>query len=189
MPKYARYDHAAPSPQPVIGWYDTDSLNYPSMPSNEDLVVVPDDQWPERFDKTFVSGGIIVAPPAQTNEQQLLSAQRSALGMLYSSYLTAIGQPVPFTSAGGVVQTYQADQHSIDNLQAMLAAFTPAGHPPAGFYWVTQDNTKVPFLLEDMQGLASVIGNQGWAAFQNLQAKKAVIGAATTVADVQAVTW
>jgi hypothetical protein len=103
---------------------------------------------------------------------------------LAGNYAAAIAQPV--TYAGKV---YQADAASVDNLSSMLAAFTPAGAAPTGFYWVAADNTQVPFTLADMQGLAAAMGAQGWAAFQRFQTRKAAVMAATSAEAVAAIVW
>lgn len=119
-------------------------------------------------------------PPPITLSQ----AQTAQIAILYQSYLTAIYQPVTYN---GIV--YQADQGSQDNLNKMLAVYTPQGATPAGFYWVAADNSQTPFTLANMQSLANVMGSQGWTAFQHLQTKKAAVLAATTIAQVQTITW
>ena len=119
----------------------------------------------------------------------LAQAQSQQLGMLATAYATAVVQPVSYTSKGGVTKSYQADATSQANVQAALVGYTPVGAVPAGFYWVASDNTQVPFTLADIQGLASAMLAQGWSAFQHLQAQKAAILAASSVAAVQAVTW
>lgn len=126
---------------------------------------------------------------APLTAETLAAAQAAQIAAMATAYGLAIAQPVNFTTAAGVTKSFQADPQSVSNLQSMLAACTPAGKTPTGFYWVSADNTQVPFALADMQGLASAIGAQGWAAFQQLQARKATINAATSVTAVQAVTW
>jgi hypothetical protein len=122
-------------------------------------------------------------------EIPLASAQTAQIAQMYEDYANAIAQPVAYTSKSGVAKTYQADPTSISNVNDMLSAYVGAQATPAGFYWVAEDNTKVPFTYADLQGLAAAMGAQGWAAFQNLQAKKTSIKSATTVPAVQAVTW
>jgi hypothetical protein len=116
-------------------------------------------------------------------------AQAAQIATLTAAYRQAIQQPVSYTSKGGVTKTYQADQGSIANLQAMLLAFGDTQTVPSGFYWVSADNTQVPFVYADMQGLAQVIGTQGATAFQHLQTQKTAVNAATTVAAVQSIVW
>ena len=119
----------------------------------------------------------------------LLDTQSAQIDALSASYSAAIQQSVSYTSKGGVTQTYQADGGSIQNLIQMLAAFQAPASPPAGFYWVSADNTQVPFTYADMQALAVVIGQQGFTSFQKLQTLKAAVNAATTIKAVQAIVW
>jgi hypothetical protein len=73
-------------------------------------------------------------------------------------------------------------------LQATITGCTSLGKTPIGFYWIAEDNTQVPFTLADLNGLAAAIFTRGVVAFQILQDKKALVNAAVTIADVQAVT-
>lgn len=119
--------------------------------------------------------------------QTVAAAQAMQIAKMVSAYQGAIAVDVSFTTAAAVTKLFQADANSVANAQAMLAAYKAA--VPAGFYWVAKDNTQVPFTLADLQGLAKAMGDQGWAAFQNLQARKASILAATTITAVQAIAW
>ena len=112
--------------------------------------------------------------------QPVLAAQTLAeqIAALVATYETAISQPVTFTTAAGVKQTYQTDPASRQKMADMLNAYEHTGAVPAGFYWVAADNTQVPFTLADLQGLVTEVGAQGWAAFQALQAGKKALGAA-----------
>ena len=182
---YVSYDKASGA---VTARYDSDIQNPPSGAS---IIEVPDQAT---MLQTLVSGwtvvnGALTAPPAPTAAQLLAQAQSAQILLLKQAYQQAIQQPVSFTSKGGITKTYQADPGSISNLQSMLLAFQAAAAVPAGFYWVSADNTQVPFTYADMQGLAQTIGAQGAAEFQHLQNLKAEVLAATTVSAVQAITW
>lgn len=120
---------------------------------------------------------------------QLADAQVKQTTTIYTAYGQAITQPVEFTSAGGVTKAFQADANSQTILLQAFTGYSAVGAVPAGFYWVAQDNTQVPFTLADLKGLYAAMLGQGWTAFQNLQTKKAAIAAATTLAKVQAVSW
>jgi len=117
----------------------------------------------------------------------LAQAQTSQIQTLAKAYQTAIAQPVTYTSKGGVTKLYQADPQSIANLSQMMLAFVGTQILPIGFYWVCADNTKVPFVYADLQGLAAAMGAQGFAAFDTLQTKKAQVLAAADVVTVQAI--
>ena len=187
MPKYAQYDHTAASPQPVIGWYDSDEFTYASLPATADLLTLTKTQWDTRLSTPFVSGGALVAAPAPTAAQLLTAAKTAQIATLSQAYAATIQQPVSFTSAGGVAKIFQTDSDSLNKLQQMITAYSSG--TPTGFYWKSADNTKVPFGLADMKGLALVAGNQGWAAFENLQTKSDSVNTATTVAAVVAITF
>jgi hypothetical protein len=119
----------------------------------------------------------------------LAMAQAAQIAALTAAYEAAYQQPVSYTTKGGVTKTFSADNVSIGNLQSMLLAFQVAATVSSGFYWLATDNTQVPFVYADMQAMAEIIGAQGLAAFQKLQALEAKVNAATTVAAVQAVVW
>lgn len=161
----------------------------------QDAVAIDESRYRELFAEE-ASGKKIVGDnngnPVAVDPQTLLTreqAQAQQIGVLAAAYQAAIAQPIPFTSHAGVTKTYQADPQSIANLQAMIAAFGATQTVPAGFYWVSLDNTQVPFTYADMQGLAAVLGAQGWAAFQHLQTQKAAVLAAPTAPAALAVKW
>ena len=121
------------------------------------------------------------------DQRTLAQVQAQALADVGTWYTAAIAQPVAFTSAGGVAQTYQADAASQNNLLVTTTGYSLAGATPAGFYWVAADNTQVPFTLADLKGLYAVMLAQGQSAFVQAQNLKAQIRAATTAAAVAAV--
>lgn len=119
----------------------------------------------------------------------LSDVQTSQIMVLFTAYSNAIAQPVSYTSVGAVTKLFQADSDSVSNLQKMLAAYSSTQTVPTGFYWVSEDNTQVPFTYADMQKLASTIGDQGWTSFKQLQTRKASVLAATTISAVQSISW
>jgi len=172
----------------IIAFYDTEDSPPPAGASVIDLT---DSQWLACLEKPgwTVVGGVLTPPVPPTAAELLAQAQVAQIATLKQSYGAAIQQPVSYTSKGGVTKTYQADPQSVANLQNMLLAFQAAGAAPTGFYWVSLDNTQVPFTYADLQGLAAVMGEQGAAAFQHLQTLKAEVTAAASVSAVQAITW
>lgn len=118
--------------------------------------------------------------PAQT----LAQAQVKQVAILSAAYNAAIQVSVSYMGT-----TFQADSDSVAKVLQVLAAMTPAGATPSGFYWLDATNAKVLMTLAQVQGLAQAIMNQGWTAFQNLQTKKASVNSATTVSGVLAVVW
>jgi len=127
--------------------------------------------------------------PAPTPAELLAAAQKAKVRELTANYNVAIHDPVVYKSVGNITETYQADNQAISNLQNMLLAFAPPATLPTDFYWVAQNNTHVPFTYADLQGLAVAIGAQGFTNFDHLQDLKTQVAAATTVAQVNAITW
>ncbi len=127
---------------------------------------------------------------AFTDPTSTLTGARTAQNaVIDAAYADAIAVDVSFTTAAGVIKTYQADTDSQALLLQNTQAYTIAGAVPTGFYWRSVDNTQVSFTLADLQGLNAAVIAQDWAAFQTRSARKDSIAAATTVADVEAITW
>jgi hypothetical protein len=177
--KSAAYDSAGA----ITGFYD--SIDSP-VPAGVTALAITDAEWQTCLaDPGYtVAGGALVAPAAPTPAQLLAEAQTSQMAVLQSAYQSAAAQPVAYMST-----TFDADSSAAQNVQASLAALTPVGSTPAGFYWVDAANNHVPMTLGQVQGLAQAIYAQALSAFQKLQTLKALVRSATTVSAVQAVTW
>lgn len=100
MPQYAQFDSTASPPAPVIGWYDTDALSYPSLPASGNLFPLTTDQWTAHFTNPSafaVSGGALISysppPPPPTLAQQ-------------AANLIASGFTLTSTSASGLDGVY-----------------------------------------------------------------------------------
>lgn len=68
MPKFAKYFSESSSLTHVTGWYDTDTLQYSSLPDEKSLIEVTDDQWHIHFsypDGWTVVDGEIIPPRSQ----------------------------------------------------------------------------------------------------------------------------
>jgi hypothetical protein len=177
---YAQFDSTAPQPTPVTGWHETMTpAAQLVLPAN--LLTLTQEQWDNRLNTPFISGGVLVAAPAPTVAQLLSTAQSTQIAAIESAYQAAIQQPVAYMNT-----TFQADKDSQDVLTKCLVA----GSVPSGFYWLDENNAQVVMTFAQLQGLASAILVQGQAAFAHLQAKKSAVKAVTTtVADVQAIVW
>lgn len=143
------------------------------------------------FDPSMTSAQIsaVEACYATYMPNSLAYAQSQQCAQIDAAYYAAIQQSVTFKTAGGVTQTFEADTDSQQIVMQATQGYAIAGTTPTGFYWVAADNTHVPFVLADLQGLYQVILTQGWAAFQKRQNLKGQINAASTVAAVQAIAW
>lgn len=125
-------------------------------------------------------GAVVVAKPPKP----LAQVQAEKLAEIDRAYDAAVQQPVAYMGT-----TFQADYDSQATLTKTLTALTPLGAVPPGFSWWDADNNAVPMTLAELAGLAAMMLNQGWVAFQNKQAKKQAARDAQTVDDVNAVVW
>lgn len=114
----------------------------------------------------------------------LTQAQAYQNNILTLAYQSAITQPVDYNGL-----LYQTDSNSVHNLQASIAGCMSTQVTPTGFYWVSANNTQVPFAYSDLVALAALIFQQGAVAFQHLQSKKAQVNAATNISIVLGIVW
>jgi hypothetical protein len=126
------------------------------------------------------------AAPAGPSLDDIKADQKA---LIDEAYQAAVQQDVSFTTAASATQTFQADKASQDILLETKSVYSDLGSVPDGFYWKAKDNTRVPFTLVDLKGLAATMLAQGWTAFQKRDTLKAQIDAATTVDAVQAINW
>lgn len=134
----------------------------------------------------LVNLGITYSPdptptPTPDPAPSLPKLQADKILDLTQQYKVALQKDVDYMGT-----TFQADLDSQNTLSKSLAGM--GGTAPPGFYWVDSSNAKVAMTFSQCQGLAAVMFNQGWAAFQNLQNKKDEVDAATidTIGDI---TW
>lgn len=67
MPKYAQFDATAPSPSPVLGWFDTDIFHYPNLPAASDLIELTASEWAIHFNEPSgwsAKDGRLISPEA-----------------------------------------------------------------------------------------------------------------------------
>jgi len=114
--------------------------------------------------------------------QSLADAQAQQLTLMDSRYSSAVTAPIAYMTT-----TFQADQASQDLIASVLTA--AGGALPAGFAWYDVNNAPVTMTFAELQGLAASILGRGQPLFIHKQTQKAAIRAASTVAQVQAVTW
>jgi hypothetical protein len=182
--KYAAYD----STGAIVAFYD--SVDSPA-PSGVSTIEITDDQWLECLATQgyTVSNGALVAAAEPSAADLLAMTQAAKIAEVYAAYQAAVQVSVEYTTVAGVGKTYQADSASQNTLLIATTGYNLAGATPTGFYWVAEDNTQVPFTLDDLKGLYGVMLTQGNAAFNKLQALKASVRSATSASAVAAVAW
>lgn len=162
-------------------WIDSNNQLHDDM--NGQALTLP--TWPSGMTiATQAQIDAILNPPPTLTE-----AQASKTAELYADYETQISNNFTFTTQGGVTQSFQATTTAINDIQGVLLGLQSTKTVPSGFYWVAADNTQVPFTYNDVQNLANGIMSLAWFYFQRLQAQKAAVRAATTVAEVNSVLW
>lgn len=123
-----------------------------------------------------------LTPPPKTEAELLAEAKEARIEVMEAAYQQSVGADISYLGS-----TFQADADS----QALIAAVLTAsgGTLPQGFVWYDKLNLPVPMSLPTLQGLAGAILMRGQPLFERKQARKASIRAATTIAEVEAVTW
>lgn len=84
--------------------------------------------------------------------------------------------------------TFQADNKSTALMTSALAVLTSVGGT-VGTSWWDIDNVPVAFTYAQFAGLGVAIFQRGQPYFVNKRAKKDLINSATTIAEVEAITW
>jgi hypothetical protein len=161
MPQYACFDHTAPSPQPVIGWYDTDAVSYPNLPPSDNLLAVSADQWTARLTNPsgwMIASGALVPYVAPTPPPPTIQQQAFAL----------LGEPINLvcTSIPAINGTYPIDPATQAQITGIAAAINAGlGLPGEGstFNWA---------------------GHDGWPATQFTAYAKAVMNYCYALAQV-----
>lgn len=152
-----------------------------TTPVDGDMITFPSNWLQNATQDDLDALGIIVIPDPIPAAPTLLELQTAKILEMHVAYNDAIQVDVAYMNT-----TFQADTSSQVTLSKSLAGM--GGTAPAGFYWVDSNNNQVPMTFAECQGLAAVMFDQGWAAFQRLQNKKAAIMAAD-INSVGAITW
>lgn len=92
MPKYAQFDPQVPLPAPIIGWYDTDIFDYPSL-SSDALYAMDEQQWSDHMEDAgahFAYNGTTLVPyayptPPPTPDQVLAGKVADGLAITSTS--------------------------------------------------------------------------------------------------------
>jgi len=131
--------------------------------------------------------GMVEATEEQINP--LGNTQAAKIAAIDLAYSAAVTANISFTTEAGENAIFQADENSQKVLSDSAQGYDMVGTVPAGFFWRSADNKPVTFTLADLKGLYQAILNRGWMEFQKRTALKEDIAEATTIAEVQAITW
>lgn len=136
MPQYAYFDSTIAAPSPVLGWYDTDALEYPNLPAAANLLAISAAQWGERMTGRWaVSNGALVpyTPPAPSAAQLFAALQADASAALAESDRTVLRCYENSVAVPAAWATYRAALRAIVNgTNATATALPTRPAYPAG---------------------------------------------------------
>lgn len=112
----------------------------------------------------------IILPPKRAGKMAQFTAQATAENLSNIDYMG---------------YTWRADSAS----QTLLAQVLAIGSVPEGMYWRDSSGTPRAMNYANLQGLGVAILMRGLAADSNLMTKTAAVVAATTAAEIDAITW
>lgn len=202
MPKLASFNSAAAGNiVPVLGWYDTDGIDYgDNLPPASNLTPVADSIWTNTAARTTgaysvdksQSPPVIVLTPPPSAAQQLAAAQAlqiAKLRMACDAWIT--GGYV--SSALGAPHTYPSTRDDQINMLGSVADAqlshpadwtTPFWCVDANGVWAMAEHTAEQIQQAGSDGKAFIV-----VAQQKLVGLVPQVLAATTVAAVQAISW
>jgi hypothetical protein len=151
MTKFAYFDSSRPSPQPVLGWYDTELFNYPRLPAPSNMLALTDAQWSVRVVGSWaVNGTQLIAyehpVPPPTMAQQAAALQASGLA-------------VTSTGDASLNATYPCDaaalNHILTEVFSIPLSDSDAGDGAETIPWLDVGGTRHEFSAAQFRALAS----------------------------------
>ena len=175
MTFYAYYDSTVSSPSPVLGWYDTGAITYPSLPGSADLLALSDDQWAARLTGYYaVTSGALVTytpPYSPSISQQALAA----LGA---------GLTINSTGTPAIDAVYAVTPNITTQVSALIAYVQQNGTFPSGLSsLVWYDITGTPHTFPDLtvaKNWATAVFNYVFALNTIIQANSGTLPSSTT---------
>jgi hypothetical protein len=167
MPQYAYFDHTAPSPQQVIGWFDTDAITYASLPASDDLLEITSEQFAARFPNPsawVVNAGVLQAYVAPTPPPPTIQQEAGAL----------LFEPVAVvcTSISSLNANYPIDQVTQSQITGIASAINAGlGLPGEGdtFNWPDATGTPHAWPATQFTAFAKAVMNYVYQAAQVAQ--------------------
>ena len=174
----------------VLQWQDADKFNYATPPSGTATLAVTSEEWANQSGQWYVVNGALT----QTNPNALPQAQARQIALLQSSFSQAEQAPVSFTNAAGVAGTFLMTPHAWTKYLGEWTEYVILKSPlpnnsgtTATFY--TETGSAIEFTLADIEAFYKSGKAQIKSAEATLSAKIAAVKAATTVAEVQSITF
>lgn len=157
---------------------------------NEPYTAPDGTQYPPNFPRVDIPDLVFVADPAPTPEDiaAAMASAKVAKNLEINRWRGTANQ-TSFTHSG---KTIACDALSRSDIDAVAGSIALTGAFPAGFpnAWKATDNSYL--LLPDVDAFKAMYASmtlQGTTNFGHSQALKAALAAATTVEQVNAITW
>lgn len=168
----------------VSGFYEVTETEQPTI----DSTMIITGYRVDLIDEVYTQVWETREKTAEEYATELLASKQAKHLELEITYWDCVTQDIEYTTVNNSTKMYQANQSSIWNIKSMIATYPV--ETPESFYWVTSDDYReTPFLKEDLQNLASLIGNRGWGYFQHWQDKKVLVEESSTIEAVNAIVW
>lgn len=133
---------------------------------------------------TVIDGSVKVVPYSGPTLDEARAAQISIISAAFAASSVA---PVTIMTAAGATAHFAQTDQARSHLATCIAAGADAW---TANVWLDADNAPViPFTFSDLQALSSAIDAAHAPSYSGLLEKVAAIAAATTVAEVQAITF
>lgn len=167
MTQYVYFNSSSKDPKPIIGWFDTEVVDYPNLPPNDSLLEVTEDQWTQHMSDlkgehfTIQNGSLVymVIPPSSSS-----SAERGQNA--YDSFISA-GIRITSSENPSLNGTYAIDSESQVDIAAInqytkdYGSFPPNSLSSLGerLPWTTMDSTTPQIFTSvvDFQNLAKAV--------------------------------
>ena len=139
----------------------------------------------ESIPEQFVGGGWSYTNGVWTSnqiaDQVILPARRAEK----IAQFTALATAEVYADISYLGRTYNTDP----SRRALLAQVLALDEVPENMYWRDTSGVPQPMTYADLQGLGQAILVRGLAIDTNLMTKTALVNAATTAAEIDAIVW
>ena len=170
----------------VLQWQDTDKFNYVTPPSGTATLAVTSEEWANQSGQWYVVNGALT----QTNPNALPQAQARQIALLQSAFQQAEQSPVSVTLASGVTASFGMTPHDWTKIVGLFAKYVAKGDPLATNFAIPDSHGILQFAtVVDIENLYNAGEAQIITAASKLSSLVALVKAATTVSEAQAIVW
>ena len=181
--KYASYN----SNFVVDGFYD--SVDSP-VPVGVTAIPITDAEWQSALSSPYqpvtVVNGVLNIPSGPT----LAQAESSQIALLQSAFQQAEQAPVSLTLASGVTASFGMTPHDWTKIVGLYSKYVAKGIALPSGYQISDTNGALQAVtVADIENLFDAGETRMTGAIAKLASLVSQVEAATTVSEVQAITW